>query len=256
LARFLNLRHFIVLPSHAPLLISVALLAAREALISIIKGYGTTKLLLPLIVTAVYLCYEIISIDKSGLVGNRTRLRYMVSFYWLVAAESFAFFSLLLSWFLKGSWAPSIRFARTMPSIAIPSALRLRLLNSALLLSSSVTVTYSHMSLSIGKYDKAQIGLYVTIFLRILFLRVQWIEFSISSLSISDRYYRSIVFASLRFHRSHVLVRVIFLSFASYFISRRRATSLTHPTYLCSVIYWHFVDVVWVFVYFSYYLAL
>jgi len=60
-----------------------------------------------------------------------------------------------------------------MPSIAIPSALRLRLLNSALLLSSSVTVTYSHMSLSIGKYDKAQIGLYVTIFLRILFLRVQ-----------------------------------------------------------------------------------
>lgn len=81
MARFLNLRHFIVLPSHAPLLISLALLATREGLICILKGCGTTKLLLPIIVTAVYLSYEMVSIDKSGLVGSRTRLRYIVSFY-------------------------------------------------------------------------------------------------------------------------------------------------------------------------------
>jgi len=255
-ARFFNLRHFLVLPSHAPLLMSLSLLAVRERLICILKGVRTFKILLPLVVTATYLCSEMVKIDKARLVGSRTRLRYIVSFYWLVAAEAFAFFSLLLSWFLKRSWAPSMRFRRTMPSIAIPSALRLRLLNSALLLSSSVTVTYSHISLGMNNYKNAQIGLAVTILLRVLFLIVQWVEFSMSSLSISDRYYRSMVFASLRFHRSHVLVRVIFLSLARWFVSKRRSTSLTHPTYICSVIYWHFVDVVWVFVYFSYYLAL
>lgn len=256
MVRFFNLRHFIVLPSHAPLLISVALLTTRERLICILKRCRTIKLLVPIVVTAIYLTNEMVVIDKRRLVGDGTRTRYMISFYWLVAAESFAFFSLLLSWFLKGSWRPSIRFAGTIPSIAMPSALRLGLLNSALLLSSSVTITYSHISLSINSYKNAQIRLFVTILLGILFLGVQWVEFSISPITIADSYYGSIVFASLGFHRSHVIVRVIFLTLSRYFVASRRATSKTHPTYLCSVIYWHFVDVVWVFVYFSYYLTL
>merc|ERR1712228_15960 len=96
----------------------------------------------------------------------------------------------------------------------LPSAMRLRLINSALLLSSSVTITYSHLALTSGMLSASLSRLVYTITLRCLFLRVQWVEFSTSALSISDRFTRSILFASLRFHRIHVLVRVIFLIIA------------------------------------------
>jgi len=251
-----NRRHFIVAPSHAPLLFAISLFCLRERLIIIIKRVRTLIIITPVLLTRLFLIYEIIVIDSARLVRNNTRVRYIVSFYWLIAAESFAFFSLLFSWFTKRAWITTLRIRRYIERTPIPSALRLRLINSALLLSSSVTVTYSHIRLAIRSIKKTISRLIYTIVLRILFLTVQWVEFSESSISISDSYYRALLFSSLRFHRIHVLVRVIFLIVAYWRIISGNSTPLNHPTYLCAVIYWHFVDVVWVFVYFSYYLAL
>ena len=251
-----NRRHFLVDPSHAPLLASISLFCARERLIMLLKRVGTIYIIVPLVLNIWFLSAEIRFIDKARIVRESTRSRYMVSFYWLVAAEAFAFFSLLFSWFTKSIWAPAVRISRIIAGAEIPSAIRLGLINSALLLSSSVTITYSHMRL---RYRSIQITvkrLVITILLRVIFLIVQWVEFSISSLTIARRFYRSILFSSLRFHRIHVLVGVIFLLYALRRVLSRNSTPESHPVYLCSVIYWHFVDVVWVFVYFSYYLAL
>jgi len=251
-----NRRHFLVDPSHAPLLASISLFCARERLIILLKRVGTIYIIVPLVLNIWFLSAEIRFIDKARIVRESTRSRYMVSFYWLVAAEAFAFFSLLFSWFTKSIWAPAVRISRIIAGAEIPSAIRLGLINSALLLSSSVTITYSHMRL---RYRSIQITvkrLVITILLRVIFLIVQWVEFSISSLTIARRFYRSILFSSLRFHRIHVLVGVIFLLYALRRVLSRNSTPESHPVYLCSVIYWHFVDVVWVFVYFSYYLAL
>lgn len=251
-----NRGHFLVDPSHAPLLASISLFCARERLIMLLKGVGTIFMLLPLVLCITFLSYEINNIYKARMVGRSTRERYMVSFYWLVAAEAFAFFSLLFSWFTKSIWAPAVRFNRVIVGAEIPSALRLRLINSALLLSSSVTVTYSHIRLGYRSIPITVSRLCYTIVLGVIFLRVQWVEFNMSSLTMSRRFYRSILFSSLRFHRIHVLVRVLFLLYALRRVLSRNSTPENHPVYLCSVIYWHFVDVVWVFVFFSYYLAL
>jgi len=251
-----NRGHFLVNPSHAPLLASISLFCARERLIMLLKGVGTIYILTPLVFCITFLSYEINTIYETRLVGKSTRERYIVSFYWLVAAEAFAFFSLLFSWFTKSMWAPAVRFNRVIVGAEIPSALRLRLINSALLLSSSVTVTYSHIRLGYRSMSITVSRLCYTIVLGLVFLRVQWVEFSISSLTMSRRFYRSILFSSLRFHRLHVLVGVFFLLYALRRVLSRNSTPENHPVYLCSVIYWHFVDVVWVFVFFSYYLAL
>jgi len=222
----------------------------------LLGGTGTVIILLPLVFRLAFLTSEMNNFDKAGYVRDNTRSRYMVSFYWLVAAEAFAFFSLLFSWFAKGTWAPSLGISGIVQRAELPSAMRLRLINSALLLSSSVTITYSHLALTSGMLSASLSRLVYTITLRCLFLRVQWVEFSTSALSISDRFTRSILFASLRFHRIHVLVRVIFLIIAIIRLISGASTPHSHPTYLSAVIYWHFVDVVWVFVYFSFYLAL
>jgi len=251
-----NRRHFIVSPSHAPLLISVSLFCLRSGLIILLKRVGSLIIFVPALLTWNFLNLEIIDIDKARHVGDYTRSRYIVSFYWLIAAESFAFFSLLFSWFRKRAWTTTLGIGRYLDRASMPSALGLRLINSALLLSSSVTITYSHIRLSMGSIDKAVSGLLYTILLRTIFLMVQWVEFSESTLSIADSYYGALLFSSLGFHRIHVLVRVIFLTVAYWRVISGNSTPSSHPTYLCSVIYWHFVDVVWVFVYFSYYLAL
>lgn len=191
-----------------------------------------------------FLTSEMNNFDKAGYVRDNTRSRYIVSFYWLVAAEAFAFFSLLFSWFAKGTWAPSLGISGIVQGAELPSAIRLGLMNSALLLSSSVTITYSHLALTSRMLRASLSRLIYTITLRCMFLGVQWVEFSTSALSISDRFTRSILFASLGFHRMHVLVGVVFLLIALLRLMSRASTPHSHPTYLSAVIYWHFVDVV------------
>jgi len=217
---------------------------------------STLLILIPFLASVFYLTSDMLNIDRIGLVGDITRKRYIASFYWLVAAEAFAFLSLICSWLTKRTWAPASRMARVIDRVPIPSALGLGLINSALLLSSSVTITYSHISLISGGLKRTKKGLLWTICLGVIFLRVQWTEFSESSVSISDRLYRSLLFACLGFHGMHVLVRVVFLLIAYWRVGSGYSTARTHPTYMCSVIYWHFVDVVWVFVYFSFYLVI
>merc|ERR1712002_229109 len=104
------------------------------------------------------------------------------------------------------------RISRIVQGAELPSAIRLRLMNSALLLSSSVTITYSHLALTSGILNASLSRLVYTI--------------------------------TLRCHGIHVLVRVIFLIIAIIRLISRASTPHSHPTYLSAVIYRHFVDVV------------
>lgn len=76
-----NRRHFLVDPSHAPLLASISLFCARERLIILLKGVGTIYIIVPLVLNIWFLSAEIRFIDKARIVGESTRSRYMVSFY-------------------------------------------------------------------------------------------------------------------------------------------------------------------------------
>ena len=76
-----NRRHFLVDPSHAPLLASIALFCARERLIILLKRVRTLLILVPLVLNMWFLSAEIGFIDKARIVRESTRSRYMVSFY-------------------------------------------------------------------------------------------------------------------------------------------------------------------------------
>jgi cytochrome c oxidase subunit 3 len=88
----------------------------------------------------------------------------------------------------------------------------LPLLNTIILLSSGVSVTYAHHSLIEGNRAGALYGLVYTILLAILFTALQGIEYTVSSFTISDGIFGSCFYFGTGFHGLHVIIGTIFLS--------------------------------------------
>lgn len=119
------------------------------------------------------------------------------------------------------------------------------LLNTILLLSSGVTVTWRHHSLVSGEYNDASNGLLLSIILRVIFLYCQYVEYSNASFSISDGVYGSSFFALTRFHGFHVTVGTIGLMLCWVRIFNGDILGRKRVRHDCFIWYWHFVDVVW-----------
>src|SRR5271169_4342879 len=88
----------------------------------------------------------------------------------------------------------------------------LPLLNTVILLSSGVTVTYAHHSLIQGNRVGALYGLLTTIILAIIFTALQGIEYTVSSFTITDGAFGSCFFFGTGFHGLHVMIGTAFLS--------------------------------------------
>ncbi|KAF7846454.1 hypothetical protein BT93_L4332 [Corymbia citriodora subsp. variegata] len=88
----------------------------------------------------------------------------------------------------------------------------LPLLNTVLLLSSGVTVTYAHHSLIQGNRSGALYGLVYTIILAVIFTAFQGVEYTVSSFTISDGTYASCFYFGTGFHGLHVMIGTAFLA--------------------------------------------
>jgi cytochrome c oxidase subunit 3 len=87
----------------------------------------------------------------------------------------------------------------------------LPLLNTVILLSSGVTVTYAHHSLIQGNRSGVIYGLIATIILAIIFTALQGIEYTVSSFTISDSVFGSCFYFGTGFHGLHVIIGTLFL---------------------------------------------
>jgi cytochrome c oxidase subunit 3 len=88
----------------------------------------------------------------------------------------------------------------------------LPLLNTIILLSSGVTITYSHHSLIQGNRSGALYGCVYTIILATIFTVFQGIEYTVSSFTISDGTYASCFYFGTGFHGLHVIIGTAFLA--------------------------------------------
>ena len=123
------------------------------------------------------------------------------------------------------------------------------LLNTVVLLSSGVSVTYSHYSVINSNLTDGIMGLVITLFLGFFFTLLQAFEYVQTSFTIADSVYGSIFFIATGFHKFHVFVRSVFLLVCLVRIVNRHVLSNHHIGYECAIWYWHFVDVVWIFLY-------
>lgn len=169
-----------------------------------------------------------------------SEILFFVSFFW-------AFFHRRLS--------PSIEIGASWPPEGIKSfnPFQIPLLNTAILLASGVTVTWAHHSLIEGNHSQTTQGLFFTVLLGIYFSILQLYEYIEAPFSIADSVYGSTFFIATGFHGIHVLIGTTFLLTCLIRHLNNHFSSQHHFGFEAAAWYWHFVDIVWLFLYISIY---
>lgn len=167
-----------------------------------------------------------------------------------------ALFFLAIFWaFFHSALSPTIELGAKWPPMGIEAInpFELPLLNTVILLSSGVTVTYAHHSLIQGNRSGALYGLIYTVILAIIFTALQAVEYTVSSFTISDGTYTSCFYFGTGFHGLHVIIGTAFLTVGLWRLFAYHLTENHHLGMESAILYWHFVDVVWLFLYISVY---
>ena len=125
----------------------------------------------------------------------------------------------------------------------------LPLLNTLILLTSGTTVTWAHHALLENDRNGLKWGLILTIVLGTLFTCVQAYEYSHASFAFKDSIYGSTFFMATGFHGFHVIIGTIFLAVCLMRVLKGQFRPDHHLGFECAAWYWHFVDVVWLFLF-------
>ena len=125
----------------------------------------------------------------------------------------------------------------------------LPLFNTLLLLTSGTTVTWAHHALIHGDKKGLRWGLALTIVLGLMFTCVQALEYSRAGFSYSGNIYGATFFMATGFHGFHVIIGTIFLIVCLLRAYKGHFTPRQHFGFEAAAWYWHFVDVVWLFLF-------
>lgn len=251
--------YHIVAPSPWPLLCSFA--AGGSALVAVMGMHGTISywwLKLALVVLFAFSGFwfrDIIreaSVEKAHTSTVKLGFRYgMIMFIasevMFFAAFFWAFFhaSLFPTEAIGGIWPPS--------NITPISPFDLPFMMTMILLLSGCTLNWSHAALIEGNRHDMLRGLLLTIILGLIFSVFQVYEYHHASFGFKDTVFASTFYMATGFHGLHVLLGTIFL-IVTYFRARKdHFKPNDHFGFEAAAWYWHFVDVVWLFLFVAVY---
>ena len=126
-------------------------------------------------------------------------------------------------------------------------------LNTLVLVSSGAFITWAHYALLAGNRDDALEGVWSTMVLAAFFTVLQYYEYTFAPFNISDGVYGSVFYMTTGLHGSHVIIGTLFLTVCFFRILSDTESRTQHVGFECASWYWHFVDIVWIFVYFFIY---
>nr|QKJ80214.1 cytochrome c oxidase subunit III [Florometra sp. BMK-2020] len=196
-------------------------------------------------------------IRESTFQGNHTSsvgvgLRFGMMLF--ICSEVLFFFAFFWAFF-HSSLAPSVELGVCWPPNGITplDPFLVPLLNTSVLLASGVTITWSHHSILEGNWFNAIQGLFFTVLLGLYFTALQAWEYYDAPFTISDSVYGSTFFVATGFHGLHVIIGTTFLIVCFFRMVFYHFSNLHHFGFEAAAWYWHFVDVVWLFLYISIY---
>jgi cytochrome c oxidase subunit 3 len=280
--------YFVPGPSAYPVLASFGLLLVMLGAGQWVNGHqwGAYSLAIGLVWFAVVLKQwfgTAIGESESGLYSDRIDMSFRWSMGWFIFSEVmfFAAFFGALYWArvqsvptlgslenallwpdfkalwpssaagMTGSPAGTVEAFTTMGPWPLPT------INTALLLTSGVTLTIAHHALIVGNRSKTIAFMWLTVLLGATFLCVQGYEYSHAyselNLKLSSGVYGSTFYMLTGFHGFHVFIGTLMLLFITLRLQKGHFTKERHFGFEGAAWYWHFVDVVWLGLYFVVY---
>ncbi len=276
--------YFVPAPSAYPVMTSIGLFFVILGAAQWINGAGWGALSLAFgmfwWLTVLFFWFRAAAREsEGGLYGHKVELSYRWSMSWFIFSEVMffgAFFTAL--WWARSHSLPTLGsldnallwpdFKAVWPSMAAgvtgsPADIIepfttmgpfwLPTINTALLLSSGVTLTIAHHALRENHRGKTVAFMWATVLLGITFLCVQGYEYfhaySELNLKLSSGAYGSTFFMLTGFHGFHVFVGMLMLLFITLRLQNGHFTPDRHFGFEGAAWYWHFVDVVWLGLY-------
>jgi cytochrome c oxidase subunit 3 len=184
-----------------------------------------------------------------------SEVMFFVAWFW-------AFFELALfhehraAWYVP-AWDESVAAAWANwppPNVEQFDPFHLPLMNTLVLLLSGTTVTWAHHALQQGDRNGAKLGLALTVILGVSFTALQVYEYTHAAFHFGDpnggaNLYGASFFMATGFHGFHVVVGTIFLAVCLWRLMAGGFTPQKHFGFEAAAWYWHFVDVVWLFLF-------
>jgi len=192
-------------------------------------------------------------VRESTYQGNHTLIvqRGLKIGFILFICSEVVFFGGFFWAFFHSSLSPSILLGAVWPPVNIVglNAFGVPMLNTAILLLSGFSITWVHFALIYGNAIEANYGFLVTLALAIFFTILQIGEYLTSPFNISDSVYGAAFFSLTGLHGFHVIVGSIFILVCYIRFLNNEFTVKHHLGFEFASWYWHFVDVVWLFLY-------
>jgi heme/copper-type cytochrome/quinol oxidase subunit 3 len=193
---------------------------------------------------------DVINESFSGHHTKEVVAGLRIGFALFIISEVIFFFGFFWSFFYY-SLSPAIQIGCMWPPAGITpiDPLGLPLSNTLFLLTSGLSVTYAHRAVLNNDIRTGRDGLKMTLKASYCFLLIQFFEYLIAPFSIADSVYGSIFFLLTGFHGFHVLIGTIYLRVCLHRHGLNHFTPTHHVGLETAIWYWHFVDVVWIFLY-------
>ena len=186
----------------------------------------------------------------QGIHSSFVKKGIQIGFILFITSEVCFFFSFFWAYFHR-RLAPSPEIGGVWPPVGIipPNPFHIPLLNTGILLASGVTLTWSHIALINGNRKDAIFRLVLTCILGAYFLSLQGVEYIEIPFTIADSVYGRCFYLLTGFHGLHVLIGALFLMVCLGRIYYNQFRVNHHVGYESAIWYWHFVDVVWLFLF-------
>nr|YP_010952831.1 cytochrome c oxidase subunit III [Tetraloides nigrifrons]WMQ53251.1 cytochrome c oxidase subunit 3 [Tetraloides nigrifrons] len=237
-----------------PLTGSISAMMLTTGLVKWFHQYSMNLLLLGFLATLLTMIQWWRDITREGTYQGHHTSIVVKGLRWgmilFILSEVLFFFSFFWAFF-HSSLAPTIEIGMYWPPQGIQpfNPFQIPLLNTTILLSSGATVTWTHHAIMESNHTQAIQSLALTILLGFYFSLLQAFEYMEASFTIADSVFGSTFFMATGFHGLHVIIGTSFLLVCLLRLFYCHFSSFHHVGFEAAAWYWHFVDVVWLFLY-------